>query len=173
MASPDRVKMLILQGAKKNLGLHRRPVRRSSCRPPPSPIGETRHEALLRAWRLITRASHSRRSAGLTSSSGWVSRPVSRGQTPTSRSIPMAARRRFCSITARSSRRPPEVCVIRRGIFTPDRRANETPLTDGVDSVGDCSCVAQQWRASTRGSIFGADGYVRRWPVHSLSTSGQ
>jgi len=32
--------------------------------------------------------------------------------------------------------------VNRRGIFTPDRRAIETPLIDGVERVGDRSCVA-------------------------------
>ena len=32
--------------------------------------------------------------------------------------------------------------VNRRGIFTPDRRALETPLIDGVERVGDRSCVA-------------------------------
>jgi hypothetical protein len=32
--------------------------------------------------------------------------------------------------------------VNRRGIFTPDRRAIETPLVDGVERVGDRSCGA-------------------------------
>ena len=34
------------------------------------------------------------------------------------------------------------VSVNRRGIFTPDRRAIETPLVDGVERVGDRSCGA-------------------------------
>ena len=32
--------------------------------------------------------------------------------------------------------------VNRRGIFTPDRRAIETPLVDGLERVGDRSCGA-------------------------------
>jgi len=32
--------------------------------------------------------------------------------------------------------------VNRRWIFTPDRRAIETPLVDGLERVGDLSCVA-------------------------------
>ena len=32
--------------------------------------------------------------------------------------------------------------VNRRRIFTPNRRAIETPLIDGVERVGDRSCVA-------------------------------
>ena len=59
--------------------------------------------------------------------------------------------------------------VNRRGIFTPDRRAIETPLIDGVERVGDRSCGAQRSRGGLRrgGAFFGADGCVRRWPIHT------
>ena len=40
------------------------------------------------------------------------------------------------------SDRVTDIPVNRRGIFTPDRRAIETPFVDGVERVGDRSCAA-------------------------------
>jgi DNA-directed RNA polymerase omega subunit len=46
------------------------------------------------------------------------------------------------TISRRSSHCAKSLSVNRRGIFTPDRRAIETPLVDGVERVGDRSCAA-------------------------------